>query len=199
MYTGLVDHIGKILAFEGLHGTYRLSIASSFTDFVLGESISVDGICLTVTGFEEGVFHCDISPETYTVTTAQFFTVDQAVNIERSLCVGDRLGGHYVMGHVDAYCQLHMRIDRGDCVEMHFAGMTDEGCRYIIPKGSIAINGVSLTVNALDDRSFAVMLIPETLKITNLSTLVVGDAVNVEYDWMVKTVVCQLEQRELVS
>jgi len=198
MYTGIVDHVGKILSFELLNGNYRLSILSEFSDFVLGESISIDGVCLTVTGFEGNTFHCDISPETFRVTTAQFFEAGQWVNVERSLRVGDRMGGHHVMGHVDAYCRLAKRIDHGDCVEMRFSGMTKEGRRYVIPKGSIAINGVSLTVNAVEEDGFAVMLIPQTLEIANLSHLKEGDAVNIEYDWMVKTVVLQLEQRELV-
>lgn len=197
MYTGIVEQLGMILSFDKLAGKYRLKIASNFTDFVLGESISVDGICLSVTEFEGHNFYCDLSPETMAVTTASAFKVGAHINLERSLRVGDRLGGHYVMGHVDQTCRLKAHVQHGDCVEMTCDGLTDEGLRYFIPKGSVCINGVSLTVNRVEDDSFTVMLIPDTLQRTNLSELAAGDTVNIEYDFMVKTVVHQLKQKEI--
>ena len=198
MYTGIIDHFAKIIDLSLSDGSMRLAISTRFTDFVLGESISIDGVCLSVTGFDGGVFYCDASPETLNVTTARFFEKDRLVNVERSLCLGDPMGGHYVMGHVDQTCILSQRKAQGDFVEMTLSGLTDEGQNYFITKGSVCINGVSLTVNRSEGDAFSVMLIPDTLSRTNLSDLNVGDSVNIEYDFMVKAVAKQLEKRGLV-
>lgn len=198
MYTGLIDHVAKIIALSLKEGAMKLGIASTFTDLVLGESISIDGVCLSVTGFDGSVFYCDVSPETLSVTTAKYFEKNHFVNVERSLCLGDRMGGHYVMGHVDQTCILYQRTPKGGFIEMTFNGLTNEGQHCFISKGSVCINGVSLTVNRIEGDTFTVMLIPDTLSRTNLDGLSVGDSVNIEYDFMVKAVVKQLKQRELV-
>ncbi len=198
MYTGIIEQMAKILSFALKGKTYCLSIASTFSDLVLGESIAVDGICLSVTGIEKNIFYCDVSPETLKVTTASFFKENTIVNLERSLKLGDRMGGHVVMGHVDQTAVLKNRIIHGECVEMIFKGITEKGQRFFLEKGSVCVNGVSLTVNRVFLDTFSVMLIPDTLSRTNLNFLTEGNIVNIEYDFMVKAVVRQLETRELI-
>lgn len=197
MYTGIVDHVAKLISLSKTAAGLVLRFATKFEGLNLGESISIDGVCVTVTDIDDGRFSCDISPETYALTTARFFTLGQAVNVERSLRPQDRMGGHYVMGHVDQCCQLSKCIERDNCVEMTFSGINDLR-RYFVPKGSVAINGVSLTLNKITDTTFTVMVIPHTLARTNLKNLAAGDIVNIETDWMVKTVVQQLTLKEMV-
>jgi riboflavin synthase len=190
MFTGIVDHCGVLSVIEQQSQAMRLKIKHNFEAIVLGESIAVDGICLTVTGEEKDVFFCDLSPETMTVTTARYFKEGQKVNLERALQPLSRIGGHFVTGHIDRIGSVKTIQKQGDFIEMVFVSPKE----YIFPKGSIAINGVSLTVNQVDDESFAVMLIPHTLERTNLSTLQMGDEVNLEFDMMARVIVEQYKR-----
>lgn len=186
MFTGLVDHCGKILEINNSLNDKRFLIACDFQDLIKGESIAVNGICLSVTECTPGQFSCDLSPETLAVTAAHHLKPESLVNLERSLRANDRLHGHFVLGHVDEVCTVAAKETEGDYVEYRFSGISKEAKQWIVKKGSIAVNGVSLTVNTLDKDTFSVMLIPETLRNTNLSQLALGDAVNIEYDYLAK-------------
>ncbi|MBS0359473.1 MAG: riboflavin synthase [Proteobacteria bacterium] len=187
MFTGIIDHTGEIVHLEKGDSSIALEIKTQFDEFTLGESISVDGICLTVTGNKKNNFTCELSSETLNVTTAKNFHVGSIVNLEKALRVSDRLGGHFVLGHVDTVAQLSEQKYMNDFLICQFTGTLKKN--YLIPKGSIALNGVSLTINEVTDAGFSVMLIPHSLEKTNLSKLKVGDSVNIEYDYLAKIVV----------
>ncbi|MBS0634639.1 MAG: riboflavin synthase [Verrucomicrobia bacterium] len=186
MFTGLVDHTGTIEEVVNTAKGKRLAIRSKFSDIVVGESIAVDGVCLTALNPSEGLFLVEVSPETLSVTTLGQRSVGTLVNLERSLRVGDRLGGHFVTGHVDLMATV-AKIDHQD--EFWSVGFHCPATEYLVQKGSIAINGVSLTINSVTDDGFSIMLIPHTLALTNLAKMAVGDSVNLEYDMLAKLVV----------
>lgn len=191
MFTGIIDHCGHIIRRESSQAALRLWVKSDFCDWRLGESIAVDGICLTVTAFEAGDFVCDISPETLAVTTASDFAVGRRVNLERAMKVDDRFGGHVVTGHVDCRASLVASAWVGEFLHLTISSLPDGALRYFCYKGSVAVNGVSLTVNAVDQHAFEVMLIPHTLQHTNLGSLSVGADVNIEFDYLARYVVRQ--------
>jgi len=193
MFTGLIDHCGSIIKVDFHTSEQQLWITSAFTHLELGESIAIDGICLTVTAFHEDVFCCDISPETAEATTVKFFKPGQPVNLERALQIGSRLGGHFVTGHIDQTARLDRAQKVGEFVEMHFSGISKEAKKLLTKKGSIAINGVSLTLNELTETGFSVMLIPHTLQRTNLHLLNENDVVNIEFDMLAKILLQQSE------
>lgn len=193
MYTGIIDHLGIILAIEALPGGgLKLTIQSTFTNWTLGESIAVDGICVTVTDFVKGQFCCELSPETLKLTTATNFVVGDKVNLERSLQIGSRLGGHFVMGHIDG-CLIVKKIEKSaKFTRIIFGGLDKHDKVYCAKKGSAAINGISLTINELHPDGFEVMVIPHTLAKTNLQYLQEQDQVNLEYDTLARIVAHQL-------
>jgi riboflavin synthase len=193
MFTGIVDHCGTITTVQKTDQSVRLHIKCQFNDLQMGESIAVNGICLTVTDFGAGYFDCDLSPETCNVTTALHFREGQPVNLERALRLSDRLGGHIVQGHVDQVAYVAERSEEADCLKLVFTGIVDTMSRLLIQKGSIAVDGVSLTINKVFPQGFEVMLIPHTLQRTALKQLNVNDAVNIEYDWLAKLVSQQLQ------
>jgi riboflavin synthase len=168
-------------------------IESQFSGLKLGESIAIDGACLTVIQAKEGKFAVQLSPETLRLTTAVQYQVGSRVNLERALHVGDSLGGHWVTGHVDRKISVLNIIPHQEFTEIHFADNSSEHQHLIIPKGSICINGVSLTVNEKTTDGFSVMIIPHTTQITNLSELNAGSSVNVEYDSMAKMIHQQVQ------
>jgi riboflavin synthase len=195
MFTGIIDHTGRIAAIEKTPQGLRFTITTQFQELVLGESIAVDGVCLTVTDLQEQVFCCDVSPETLALTTLGQYKKDSEVNLERSLSVGDRMGGHYVTGHVDRSAQVALIQTHDEYIEIQFSGFTTEQLKYLIPKGSVTVNGVSLTINAVENVTIpklSVMLIPHTLEITNLSKLAVGSNINIEFDYYAKVIAHQL-------
>lgn len=186
MFTGIVDHVGVICGIERCGSAITLIIESKFAGLTLGESIAVDGICLTVTARDVGKFSVDLSPETVSVTTANQWVEGQQVHLEPALRVGDRLGGHWVSGHIDGTLQVKSVEMQGDCMLVQIGGMAPADKRYLIDKGSIAVDGVSLTVNKVSADYFTLMLIPHTLTVTKLSSLREGSMVNVEYDYLLK-------------
>lgn len=194
MFSGIVDHLGTIIRLERSNNSLAVLIETKFSSLQEGESIAVDGICLTVVKPDNNLFYCDISPETVALTTANFFTVGQKINIERALCFGDRVGGHLVSGHIDQQATVRTVQLKQDFAIIEFTNINSEFIPYLIKKGSVAINGVSLTINNVFTDGFEVMLIPHTLERTNLSFLKVGDIINLEFDQLVKTTITYLKQ-----
>ena len=187
MFTGIVAELGEVAGVEHHGGAARLTIRGSTEGVALGESIAVNGVCLTVTGILGGTFTADVMGETLSRSALGSLTAGAPVNLERSARLADRISGHLVQGHVDATATIISRTPAGhwDQVRISLPGNI---ARYVVEKGSIAVDGVSLTVSALSDGWFEVGLIPETLKRTTLGTRKPGDVVNLEVDVIAKYV-----------
>ena len=189
MFSGIVEEMGVVKSFEpGLAGA-RLSILARtiLKDLQLGESVSVSGACLTVSDVGETDFSVDVSVETVSVTTLGMFTAGAAVNLERALKLNDRMGGHLVTGHVDGTGILRERTQTGNTLLLTVE-VPDSILRYCIPKGSITVDGVSLTINSVLENGVSVAIIPHTAKVTTLGIKQPGDAVNLESDLIGKYV-----------
>jgi riboflavin synthase len=200
MFTGIVTHVGTIGRATPCPAGTRLRIASSadfLRDVAVGDSIAVNGVCLTAVSVEGSDFEADVSPETERCAAA--FTTGERVNLEKSLRLSDRLGGHLVSGHVDGVGEIAGWQAVGDnCVAI--IEVPEELARYIARKGSVAVHGVSLTVNTVEQQRFSVNLIPHTLQQTSLRDLGVGDKVNIEVDMLARYAERLLEgQRSKVS
>jgi riboflavin synthase len=187
MFTGIVAELGEVAAVEHHGGAARLTIRGSTDGVALGESIAVNGVCLTVAGILDGTFTADVMGETLSRSGLGALTPGAPVNLERSARLADRVGGHLVQGHVDATATIISRTpgEHWDQVRISLPGRI---ARYVVEKGSIAVDGVSLTVSALSDGWFEVWLIPETLKRTTLGTRKPGEIVNLEVDVIAKYV-----------
>jgi riboflavin synthase len=194
MFTGIVDHTGIIKEVKRSSRGVSLKIESQFHDFVLGESIAVNGVCLTVIEFDLSSFFVEVSPETERLTTCRNLNVGALVNLERAMKASDRFGGHWVSGHVEQTAKVERVKAHEEFREIVFTGIDSSRNSFITPKGSITVNGVSLTVNEVMPQGFSVMLIPHTLERTNLSMLSEGREVNIECDWMAKVVVNEVRQ-----
>jgi riboflavin synthase len=183
MFTGLIEAVGRVRRVVPAVGSTRLTIETELPVAAMrdGESVAVDGVCLTVTRRSGKAFTADAVAETLSRTTLGGLSAGDAVHLERSLAVGDRLGGHLVQGHVDAVAKVIALRRRGNDVRLDVA--LPKALRGLVAaKGSIALQGVSLTVSAVKPRSFEVVLIPETLARTRLGSLRPGDGLNVEAD-----------------
>ena len=183
MFTGLVEELGKVKAVA--HGTksVRLTITSRkvISDVKIGDSIAVNGTCLTVVGYAENWFTADVMPETVESTAIASFQIGDTVNLERTLLVGDRFGGHIVSGHIDGVGTIIAKDTNDNAIVVKIkAG--PEVMRYIVKKGSIAIDGISLTVVNYDSDWFSVSLIPHSAAMTTLGFKKTGDIVNLEAD-----------------
>ena len=194
MFTGIVEEIGTVAAVERVaedRVTLTIDCSTVVEDAVLGASIAVDGCCLTVTSLPEaGGFTADLMDETLARTSLGSLEVGGRVNLERAMRLGDRLGGHLVQGHVDATGEVLERVEQPGTVFLRFSA-PPEVARYLVPKGSITIEGTSLTVVDVEDTgddtaSFRVGLIPHTLEVTTWGDVQVGDSVNLEADAMAK-------------
>jgi riboflavin synthase len=182
MFTGLVHTIGEVTASDGRSGACtRLVVAAALDDLVHGESLSIDGACMTVAECASGTFGVDVMPESLSRTTFGDLRPGARVNIERALRVGDRLGGHLVSGHVDGIAHIES-IDRSGEDHRVRLAVAAPLLRYLPEKGSVTLSGVSLTISAADDRGFEVALIPVTLEHTTLGSLAGGDRLNLEVD-----------------
>jgi riboflavin synthase len=183
VFTGLIETVGHIRDLTPGRGSTRFGIASDLpaSEMVPGESIAVDGVCLTVSSFGEGLFHADAVQETLDRSTLGGLRPGDPVNLERALRMGDRLGGHMVQGHVDGTCKVQDVKRKGNDWRIRIL-LPDFLSRFVAEKGSIAIQGVSLTVSRRERDSFEVAVIPETLSRTTLDRLKRGDTVNVEVD-----------------
>jgi riboflavin synthase len=191
MFTGIVEDTGRVERLEplarGSGVAVTLAAALLEEEMPLGASLAVDGVCLTVTHWQKGRVKADVGPETMARTTLGGLAVGQTVNLERPLRLGDRLGGHLVSGHVDGVGTLAQVTPRGDALDLRVA-LAPELARYVVEKGSITIDGISLTVNQVDDRAFTVSLIPHTQLVTTLARKGVGARVNLETDLIGKYV-----------
>ncbi len=189
MFSGIVEEIGKVRAARAGEGGTRLAIeAGALLEGVsLGESIAVNGACLTVVAAEAGCFEADVSPETLRRTNLGALRAGDRCNLERALALGDRLGGHMVSGHIDETGTIRDRRPEGDSVWLTFAAPAAV-MRYIVLKGSVAVDGISLTVAACDAETFSVAIIPHTEERTTLLENPVGAAVNLEADLIGKYV-----------
>lgn len=189
MFTGIVEELGHVVSLA--HGpdsaVVRIRGPLVTADAAPGASIAVNGICLTVVEHDADSFSVDVMAETLRRTCLGELTPGSPVNLERALAVGDRLGGHIVQGHVDGTGTILAR-QPGDRWEVVTISLPGELARYVVEKGSITVDGVSLTIAGLDDASFQVSLIPTTLALTTLGTKQVGEPVNLEVDVLAKYV-----------
>ena len=191
MFTGLISDVGDVVAAERRNDTRRVRIACGYPaeSIALGASIACGGPCLTVVALgQEGGrtwFDIDAGWETLDRTTLGSWTSGQRVNLERSLRIGDELGGHLVSGHVDGMAMITAREDLGTTVRFTFEAPSDLA-RFIAEKGSVALDGTSLTVNSVEGASFSVLLIPHTLAVTTWGERQAGDHVNLEVDTMAR-------------
>ena len=189
MFTGIIQEVGQVRDIKKRPMSSELEIVSAFSSLHLGESISVDGVCLTVTKILPQGFLCEASPETLHLTVISQYQEATKVNLERSLKLGDQMGGHWVSGHVDGLAELVQKEVLNGFWKMTFRFCEKKWADYFFSKASVALNGVSLTVNQVFDDGLEVMLIPHTLEKTNLKLLELGSQVNVEVDWMSKLIV----------
>ncbi|HEY4559798.1 MAG TPA: riboflavin synthase [Lysobacter sp.] len=190
MFTGIIEGVGAIASIEPRGGDVRLRVSAGtlpFDDVRLGESIAVNGVCLTVVAFDAASFEADASTETLSLTTLGRLAVGAAVNLERAMRPNDRLGGHLVSGHVDGVGAVASVHEDARAQRWRFTAPAAL-LRYIAKKGSICVNGVSLTVNEVDADGFEVALVPHTVAHTAFSSTKVGDAVNLEIDLVARYV-----------
>ena len=183
MFTGLIEGIGTITGRRSVGGgiAYDFEAGFDLTEPKEGESIAVSGVCLTAYNIRDRHFSADVSPETLSRTKLGLIGVGTIVNLERAVKLSDRLGGHLVSGHIDCLATVKRRKEIGSYTIFTFSLPKEQG-KYIIEKGSITIDGVSLTVNSCGPGSFAVSIIPHSLKVTTLESLKAGSKVNIEVD-----------------
>ncbi len=198
MFTGLIQGVGRLRALEPRGGDVRLHLDTGtlpFVDVAMGESIAVNGVCLTVVAFDAESFAADASTETLALTTLGTLREGQPLNLERALQAHDRLGGHLVSGHVDGVGRVLDVHEDARAQRWRFS-LPRVLAKYVAKKGSICVDGVSLTVNEVDAESFDVALIPHTVSHTAFAATRVGDAVNLEIDLVARYVERLLQERD---
>ncbi len=183
MFTGIVEEMGSVKALRRAAGAARLTISASMVldGTRLGDSISVNGVCLTVVEMDKNYFSADVAVETLRVTNLGDLKIGSAVNLERALQLSARVGGHLVSGHVDAVGSIRDKREEGNGWRI-FIDAPESVLRYVIKKGSVAIDGISLTVADVDNAGFSIAMIPHTAKLTTLGFKSAGDRVNLEAD-----------------
>jgi len=195
MFTGIVETLGTVDSIQSTGHSSRLVLRTSILDDIVGgDSVAVNGVCLTATAVSDGSFAADVMAETLRRTSLGSLEAGDPVNLERAVTASTRLGGHVVQGHVDGVGQLTRRAPAGEFDEISIQ-LPESLLPYVVEKGSIAIDGVSLTVAAIAGNEITIGLIPETLQRTTLGRRGVGDAVNIEVDVMAKYVERLLEAR----
>ena len=189
MFTGLVESVGTVVAVDPMPGGVRLRIDAGelVSGLALGGSVAVDGVCLTALDIGEGRFSAEVSPETLARTNMGEYAPGTPVNLERPLRAGEELGGHFVQGHVDAVCQSAGVVQEEDFVRFRVR-VPVEQLPYLVEKGSVAVNGVSLTVASMTEDGFEVQLVPHTLERTNLLADERANGLNLEVDILGKYV-----------
>lgn len=192
MFTGLVEQQAKVIENTSLQIANRLILSSPFPHTQAGESISVNGVCLTLLPSEEELLAFDISPETCSLTTLGSLKKNDIVNLERAMLATARFGGHYVSGHVDTISSVQSVNILDEFVELVIGDFALTALGYLLPKGSIALDGVSLTINAVNKNTIRLMLVPHTLANTTLGNVKVGQQLNVEFDYFTRIIAHQL-------
>ncbi len=183
MFTGIIEDIGTLAAIEKLSGRWIFSVRTGLpaSEIREGDSIAVDGVCLTLLGVDKQLFRADASLETLNVTTLSSKAMNDRVNLERAMRTDSRLGGHIVMGHVDGIGRIETISKAGDSIGYTIRA-PHELAKYVVRKGSVSLDGVSLTVNDQHDTTFTVNVIPYTAAHTTLGLKVPGDKINIETD-----------------
>jgi riboflavin synthase len=185
MFTGIIEEKGIVRrVYTGMDHDARIGISTTFKNISIGESIAVDGVCLSVISYESSEIEFDLSPETLKRTTIGNLSTGSMVNLERAMKADGRFSGHIVQGHADCVAVVKSIVSQAKMKEVTFELPVKS--LFLLEKGSVAVNGVSLTVNRVSGRLFSVMLIPITLENTNLRTLIKGSQVNIEFDIIAK-------------
>ncbi len=189
MFTGIIEELGTVKSLSVYSEAAQLTINAKriMSDVRLGDSIAVNGICLTVVSFTKEEFVVDVMPETLRKTNLKDLKVGHSVNLERAMMLGGRLGGHLVSGHVDGVGRIESKRQEGNAIVFYIAA-PPEALKFIVPKGSVAIDGISLTVAHVGRDSFSVSVVPHTATQTTLGSKLPGDAVNLENDMIGKYV-----------
>lgn len=197
MFTGIIEEIGKVKSVDRHSNSIKLTISANriMSDVKIGDSIATNGICLTVTTFTEDSFTVDVMPETMMTTNFKSLKINDKVNLERALPLNGRLGGHIVSGHIDGVGTLTKKYKDDKAIRMSFSAPSDI-LDFIVKKGSIAIDGISLTVTDVDSTSFSVSIIEHTQGETTLTSKKIGDTVNLENDVIAKYVEKLLNREE---
>lgn len=204
MFTGIIEEIGTVNSITRGAKSFTLTVAAHtvLEDTIVGDSIATNGVCLTVTAIQDGAFSADVMPETVSRTSLSQLQKGSKVNLERALTLQKRLGGHIVSGHVDGTGRVSRRYNDDNALWL-WIDCTPDIMRYIVEKGSITIQGISLTVAKVQSGSFAVSLIPHTQEATTLHSARVGDVVNLENDVIAKYVErlmkCDEQQEEKID
>jgi riboflavin synthase len=201
VFTGIIEEVGTVRRIEKSGRTMKLTIDASLVlqDVSVGDSIAVNGVCLTVVTFNPSSFTVDVMPETFRKTNLERLTPGASVNLERAMALSSRFGGHIVQGHVDCIGLVTARTPEENAVVFRIQPEKPEMFAYIIRGGSITLDGISLTVVDADERTFTVSIIPHTLKATVLKEKGPGDTVNIECDILGKYVHHLLSRREIAS
>ena len=192
MFTGIIEKKGKVLANIKQKSGSRLIISNLFDDLNEGESIAINGVCLTLLKDNNSQLAFDVSPETLNITTLGELSLEDYVNIERAMSASSRFGGHYVSGHVDTKAKVQNINIIDDYLEITIGEFLNLAKNYLLPKGSITLNGVSLTINEVTDDYIKVMLVPHTIDVTAFKSIKVGDWLNVEFDYLTRIVAHQI-------
>ncbi|KTD16956.1 riboflavin synthase [Legionella jordanis] len=193
MFTGIVEEQGQVIANLRVDVANRLIIKSTFSQLVIGESIAVNGVCLTLVPNEDGNLAFDVSPETLSLTNLGALKAGDRVNLERAMSVTARFGGHYVSGHVDTTARLIEKTKAAEYVEIVVGDFQAPAGLYLLPKGSITLDGISLTINEVLNERIKLMLVPHTLAKTTFGQLNPGQRINVEFDYLTRIVAHQLK------
>lgn len=197
MFTGIIEHCGEILSCTPTETGHHLQLRAHFAEPKLGESVAVNGICLTLTAASAGVLEFDISPETQACTNSRYFKPGMRVNLERALDAHGRFGGHYVSGHVDTTARVAAIEEAGAYWKLSVNQFKPDARPFLLPKGSITLDGVSLTINRVVENQIELMLVPHTIANTTFQTLTVGQLLNVEFDYITRVIAHQLSLRDV--
>lgn len=198
MFTGLIEQLGVVRENVANQNTNSLTIEANMSDIRAGESVAVNGVCLTVLAEScSTLLHFDVSFETKNCTNLGQLLAGDKVNLERAMVASTRMGGHYVSGHVDKVRSIHQWNKRNGFIDLVVGPFSTDDEPYLIPKGSICLNGVSLTINEVEQSMIKLVLVPHTLTHTAFASAKTGDHLNVEFDYLARVIAHQLKLRHL--